>query len=903
VNGGTKKLRIHHYVSIIALLALIPILILGVILAYDLVQEGERLKNQQLFTASQISREIEALLKTNTLAIDTLAKQMESMSVSPNDLHEVMVEVANHYPGFSEIYLHTSQYRLSSRNVSRQNVLDEYSAEKVKLLNSNLQVADFIQWKKTIVSPLVEIRESEKTVFIATPIYKDSAQPEGFVMGMLDLAYLESLIAQYKIPSSGYTVLVDSRQNIISFPGEKEGISPDNLAPLLSATRAEEESFVDFFSSAAQRWEISLFSAVKGYDWGLWVIMPQQETMMPLYRVLGLSLILLLLSVIVIIVIRNLLVVNIARPLTLLNQICARYATGNLDSRVEYHDKSLPLEIVTLGERFNAMADNVQQNNILLKMHSDELEVRVLERTRELLMKNKELAALYAVVSSISSTENLKSVLLDVLRVIVDFFEVEVSSIIVYKDDGDKLFHTIWRKDYPESLKLLYTDSVVSYSRRAIISGTPLVIDDFERNNMEALSGIELCGIKSLVSVPIVNKGFILGTITLSSTVSQRFGKQDLNVLQGICNQLGVVVTNVSLFNVINEEHNTLLAVMNSINEGIILIDSRAKIIYANPVFIKTFGFENIDWQGLAFQDLQNYKSSLQVKMPYNEMWEDFIKERIYQYHEAVVVNKEKNDYYLIIGFPVLSNENMIGYGYLARNITREKEIDSLKNSILSTVSHELRTPLTTIRGSVESLLRKDVKWSGQEKEEFLTAIVEESKRLRDLIDNIMDMSKIEAGALNLDIHSADIHKLIDRVVNRFRKRYPKAQFSVDFDTGMPFALIDERRIEQVISNLTENGIKYSPTRPMIQIATKYLADRNMAKISVIDNGIGIDPRYHEAVFARFYRVDNPQIKSISGSGVGLSIARGIVEAHGGRISVHSVPSEGSRFDFTLPCE
>jgi K+-sensing histidine kinase KdpD len=533
-------------------------------------------------------------------------------------------------------------------------------------------------------------------------------------------------------------------------------------------------------------------------------------------------------------------------------------------------------------------------------MHSDELELRVLERTRELLIKNKELAALYTVVSSVSSTESLKNVLIDVLRVIVDFFEAEVSSIIVYKDDGNEISHTIWRRDYPETQKILYTENINDYSRRAVISGTPLVIDRFTGDDPQ---GIQLCEIQSLVSVPITNKGFMLGTITLSSTSAERFNTQDVTLLEVICNQLGVVINNVSLFNVINEERHTLVAVMNSINEGLILFDSKAKIVYANPVFIKAFGLDESDWQDMSFQDMQNYQGYLAVKMPFAEMWDDFTQRLVYPSHEASVTSEDKVDYYLIIGFPVISNDNLIGYGFLARNITREKEIDSLKNSILSTVSHELRTPLTTIRGSAESLLRKDVQWSDDEKDEFVKAIVGEGIRLRELIDNIMDMSKIEAGALNLDKQPANIHKLIERVINRFRMRFHNVHFSVAFDPDVAVVLIDERRIEQVLSNLIENGVKYSPKKPAIQVQTKYLPELNMVRVSVIDNGVGIDVRYQEAVFGRFYRVNTAQTKKISGSGVGLSIAKGIVEAHGGKMSLRSELNKGSQFDFTLFCE
>ena len=139
-----------------------------------------------------------------------------------------------------------------------------------------------------------------------------------------------------------------------------------------------------------------------------------------------------------------------------------------------------------------------------------------------------------------------------------------------------------------------------------------------------------------------------------------------------------------------------------------------------------------------------------------------------------------------------------------------------------------------------------------KDKEEFITAIVEESQRLRELIDNIMDMSKIEAGALNLDIQTVDITRLINRVVNRFLLRFPEVTINIENSEKLPMALVDEGRIDQVLSNLLENGIKYSPEQAVITIRTRHLETQRKLEISVIDQGIGIDPEHHQEIFHQF---------------------------------------------------
>jgi len=892
-----KNLKIYHYVSIIAILALIPTLILGFILSYDFFKKGEDLKRQHLMLATQISNEVRSFLDLYLVAIDTLAKQTGEMRVSSAELKEIITEVTKHYPGFTEIYLDSNNYQISSKIPF---IDTKYREDKRQLLFSNISELDFVSQSKPFISPLVTGEQGEDSVFIAIPIYKAGSSNNGFIMGSLDLNYLHSSLEKYRIYRSGYTVLVDSRGNIIDHPGEKP--YDTTKIPVLKALHEVTSGSLEYFSPLYKRREIADFLTVADYGWGVWVAAPQYEVLLPLYRAAGLSLSLILLSVTVILVIRYLLVLNISLPLTRLNKACQEFSAGNLSFRVQLKENhNLPAEIITLGEKFNEMAANMQHTNTLLKIHSDELENRVRERTLELVVRNKELSALYAVTSSVSSTNNLTEVLADVLNEIMGLFEVGVAAIMVTKDDGDNLTENICRIECQEDVKSIYTEYLRAYCEEVVYGGLPVVVANLdEKDNM--IKGYP-AGLKSLICVPVIYNNTILGAIAMADCDINRFGKQELLMLQAICNQVGVVISNVSLFNKIIEEHNTLLAVMNSINEGLILFNSKAKIIYANPVFLKIFNVEAYAWQGSTFQGLKGYLYARGFKLPYDELWDDFVNKRVFQQREAQITYRDKAYHYLILGFPVLSEDSFIGYVYIFRNVTREKEIDSLKNSILSTVSHELRTPLTTIRGSAESLLRKDVNWDAGEKEEFLKAIVDESKRLRELIENIMDMSKIEAGALNLDIHSTDIRKVIKRVAAQFKQSFPTAQFNEDHRDELPFVKIDERRIEQVLCNLVENGLKYSTLTPYIEVRTEHLIKDKMVMVSVTDRGIGIEPKYHKAIFERFYRIDNSMAKKIGGSGVGLSISKGIVEAHGGKIWVSSAAGQGSRFSFTIPCE
>jgi signal transduction histidine kinase/ActR/RegA family two-component response regulator len=236
-------------------------------------------------------------------------------------------------------------------------------------------------------------------------------------------------------------------------------------------------------------------------------------------------------------------------------------------------------------------------------------------------------------------------------------------------------------------------------------------------------------------------------------------------------------------------------------------------------------------------------------------------------------------------------------------------EADRLRAEFVATVSHELRTPLTSIKGYATTLLRPDVNWNNQTGIEYLSIISEECDKLMQLIDNILEVSRIEAGALRIFAEPIQINEVLERAVTEARRRSPEAIIDMTYPAveGMPFVLADPQRIIQVLRNLIQNGIKYSPINPHIAVEVNSPAPdpetgQEMVLVSVQDNGIGLAPDDQSRIFERFFRVDNGAARRTEGTGLGLAICRGIVEAHGGRIWVQSQGlGMGSTFYFTLP--
>ena len=249
--------------------------------------------------------------------------------------------------------------------------------------------------------------------------------------------------------------------------------------------------------------------------------------------------------------------------------------------------------------------------------------------------------------------------------------------------------------------------------------------------------------------------------------------------------------------------------------------------------------------------------------------------------------------------FPLLNAEGArLGIGILWRDVTRERTADAMKSQLLSTVSHELRTPLASIKGFATTLLRQDVKWDETAQRDFLRIIEEEADRLTEIIDNLLDMSQIEAGALRITKEPTALRPLIRSVVDEMRMRTEAHYFVVDLPVELPRVWIDPRRIRQVLTNLIGNAIKYSP-RGQITVACEVQNDHVV--VSVTDQGEGIPPQYLDKIFERFFQVDSTTKRRVGGIGLGLSIARSIIEAHDGKIWVESTLGQGSTFYFTLP--
>ena len=233
----------------------------------------------------------------------------------------------------------------------------------------------------------------------------------------------------------------------------------------------------------------------------------------------------------------------------------------------------------------------------------------------------------------------------------------------------------------------------------------------------------------------------------------------------------------------------------------------------------------------------------------------------------------------------------------IVRDITQRKEVERLKDELVSTVSHELRTPLASVRGFTELMLTRD--FAPDKQREYLAIIRGEAERLTNLINDFLDLQRMESGRETYNFAAVPLASFLRKSLDTFTVTNGAHTLRLDLPEVAPVVIADAARLQQVLINLLSNAVKFSPHGGEVILGARTQDDH--ALVWVRDQGVGMDPEVVAKVFDRFFRADNRATRNIGGTGLGLTLVKEIVTAHQGQVWVESTPGQGSTFFFTLP--
>ncbi|WP_071395627.1 ATP-binding protein [Bacillus tuaregi] len=341
--------------------------------------------------------------------------------------------------------------------------------------------------------------------------------------------------------------------------------------------------------------------------------------------------------------------------------------------------------------------------------------------------------------------------------------------------------------------------------------------------------------------------------------------------------------------NALSQEKELLSSILSGMVDGVITFNRDGTILMTNPpaeLFLQSWYYEKKSQEN----------SSAAVPSKVMELFDLAVSTEKEQIGEITLQGR----YWVMIVSPLYSHKNIRGAVTVVRDMTEERTLDKMRSDFIANVSHELRTPIAMMQGYSEAIV-DDIAESHEEKREMAKIIYDESLRMGRLVNELLDLARMESGYFNLMLDQVEIGPFLDKIKRKFQGPAKERDISLLFDqeTEVEFFEFDSDRVEQVLTNLIDNAIRHTPEGGEVSIIER--SDERGLYIEVKDNGAGIPEEDLPFVFERFYKADKARTRGRSGTGLGLAIAKNIIEAHHGHITVQSILGKGTSFSFYIP--
>ena len=587
------------------------------------------------------------------------------------------------------------------------------------------------------------------------------------------------------------------------------------------------------------------------------------------------------------------------------------------DSQYRFSGEEIELARITSNQAAIAI------HNAFLKMN---LEKMVLERTQELKEEHDRAQTLLQVLQALSASLDLDEVLHHTLGLLNSALGADQSTILLIQPGQEYLYYRAAlgymesppRGGCPSGLKA--NEGLAGW---AISHNQCDVVDDVLKDDRWLPTSTVAPDLRSAIVAPIAHGADILGAISLFHRKTGQFNKYQRDLVHATAKQIAVAINNTQLVAYIQEQTNELgqmlrmqkvessrsRAILESVADGVIVTNANREITLFNASSEailnlsrnKVIGKTLEQFSGLFGESAQDWIETIQA-------WSTGSRDASeVSYSEQITL--ENGAIVSVQLAPVTLEDEFLGTVSNFRDITHLIEVDRLKSEFVATVSHELRTPMTSIKGYVDVLLMGAAGEMTEQQNNFLNVVKENTSRLETIVDDLLDISRLEAGRISISIQPTQPNPILKKAWQHIQdlaeKEHKKLTFKLDIDPNLPIVNADSARLRQILDNLIENAYHYTPEGGTITLCAHAPDEQspNEIQIDVKDTGVGIPASHHEEVFDRFYRGENPLVIATSGTGLGLSIVQQLVQMLKGRIWLESsgIPGEGTTFSFTIP--
>lgn len=605
---------------------------------------------------------------------------------------------------------------------------------------------------------------------------------------------------------------------------------------------------------------------------------------------------------------------------------------GILVTETVIHNQNMLKLVTTLADLAVVAIDNAQLVK-RLNLFNEELERRVAQRTEELAQTLQDLTderdrveTLYQITRELSSSLDLDRVLIEALNLINRTIGISHGSILLLdQGSGELLYRAALGRDKPLPRGGTKTQYRLGLGLAGVVmeANQARIVPELSQDP-DWIANKETPDRRSALAVPLATGEGLMGALLLFHPDAGYFSEDHLKLVTAAGTQIANAINNAGLYRLITDQAERLgtmlrteateaaknQAILRSVADGVLVLDNWRNIVLLNP---KAAEILNIDPDVVENQPIGKIlvQPEAEAEAGLTQLFHDnllkYLKE-IEAGQAAAEFRIEAGKMTLVVTLTPLKmpSDESLSIVAVVRDISKEAEIERMKNEFISTVSHELRTPMTSVKGYADLLVSGNVQIGelNETQRRFVEIIQSNANRLTDLVNEILELSRIETGRVKLHFETLNLIELIKEVAVSFDGQMVQKTMDLilDLPAQLPEAQTDKARMTQILVNLIGNAWQYSPEHGQITV-TAQLLDDNFVQIDVTDNGIGIPEDEIDKIFERFYRSQRREVELVDGTGLGLAITKSFVELLRGEIWVKSELGVGTTFSFTIPLE